>query len=102
VTQHRVSNDRLHLCRERTRELRAEIAERSALSWRCSSTKRISLLNQITQIFGTAGHGKHSSCRPGPIEDHRLDLGSEALCDPEADTLNVAALRLRNSCSPQA
>lgn len=85
---------------ERTRDLRAEIEEReraeAALQQQFS---RISLLNQITQAISERQDTQsilHVVLRK--LEDHLLlDLGSVALFDEQAVTLNVAALRVKNS-----
>ena len=59
---------------------------------------RISLLNQITQAISERQDTDsilHVVLRQ--LEDHtRLDLGGVALYDAEADTLNLAALRVKN------
>jgi len=85
---------------ERTRDLRAEIAERrraeSALK---QQFVRISLLNQITQAISDRQDTDsilHVVLRQ--LEDHLgLDLGLVALFDGKAETLNVAALRVKNT-----
>ena len=89
---------------ERTRDLRAEIAERrraeSALK---QQFIRISLLNQITQAISDRQDTDsilHVVLRQ--VEDHLgLDLGLVALFDAKAQTLNVAALRVKNSLLAQ-
>ena len=83
----------------RTQDLRTQIAEReraeSALQQQFS---RISLLNQITQAISERQDTDsilHVVLRQ--LEDHLgLDMGGVALFDLQADTLNLAALRLRN------
>lgn len=84
---------------ERTRDLRAEIAERQrAESALQQQFTRISLLNQITQVISERQDTEsilHVVLRQ--LEDRlSLDLGSVALFDAQADTLNVAALRVKN------
>jgi signal transduction histidine kinase/ActR/RegA family two-component response regulator len=84
---------------ERTQDLRAEIAERErAESGLKQQFTRISLLNQITQTISERQDTEsilHVVLRQ--LEDHlSLDLGSVALFDTQADTLNVAALRTKN------
>ena len=73
-----------------------EIAERErAESGLKQQFTRISLLNQITQTISERQDTDsilHVVLRQ--LEDHlSLDLGSVALFDTQADTLNVAALR---------
>ncbi len=85
---------------ERTHDLRAEIEERqraeAALQQQFS---RISLLNQITQAISERQDTQsilHVVLRK--LEDHLLlDLGSVALFDEQSVTLNIAALRVKNS-----
>ncbi len=85
---------------ERTRDLRAEIAERrraeSALK---QQFVRMSLLNQITQAISERQDTDsilHVVLRQ--LEDHMgLDLGIVSLFDANAQALNVAALRVKNS-----
>jgi signal transduction histidine kinase/ActR/RegA family two-component response regulator/HAMP domain-containing protein len=84
---------------ERTRDLRTEVAERERAE---ASLKqqfaRISLLNQITQAISERQDTDsilHVVLRQ--LEDHlSLDVGSIALYDEKADTLNIAALRVKN------
>ncbi len=84
---------------ERTKNLRAEIAERrrteAALQQQFT---RISLLNQITQAIAERQDTDsilHVVLRQ--LEDHLgLDFGTVALFDAQAETLNMAALRIRN------
>jgi signal transduction histidine kinase/CheY-like chemotaxis protein/HAMP domain-containing protein len=85
---------------ERTRDLRAEIAERQrAESALKQQFVRISLLNQITQAISDRQDTDsilHVVLRQ--LEDHMgLDLGIVSLFDAKAQTLNVAALRVKNS-----
>ena len=85
---------------ERTRDLRAEIAERQrAESALKQQFVRMSLLNQITQAISDRQDTDsilHVVLRQ--LEDHLgLDLGVVALFDTGAQTLNVAALRVKNS-----
>lgn len=85
---------------ERTKDLRAEIGERkrteSALK---QQFVRMSLLNQITQAISDRQDTDsvlHVVLRQ--LEDHmELDLGIVALFDAKAQTLNLAALRVKNS-----
>ena len=85
---------------ERTQDLRAEIAERKrAESALKQQFVRISLLNQITQAISDRQDTDsilHVVLRQ--LEDHLgLDLGLVLLFDPKGQTLNVAALRVKNS-----
>ena len=85
---------------ERTQDLRAEIGERKrAEEGLKQQFVRISLLNQITQAISDRQDTDsilHVVLRQ--LEDHMgLDLGIVALLDPKAQTLNVAALRVKNS-----
>ena len=84
----------------RTRDLRAEIAERQRAEVALQQQfTRISLLNQITRAISERQDTQsilYVVLRK--LEDHlNLDLGSVALFDKEAGTLNVAALRMKNS-----
>ena len=104
--QHRDSelqqaHDKLEIrVEERTRDLRAEIAEHkrteSALK---QQFVRISLLNQITQAISDRQNTDsilHVVLRQ--LEDHTgLDLGIVALFDAKTQTLNMAALRVKDS-----
>jgi signal transduction histidine kinase/ActR/RegA family two-component response regulator len=84
---------------ERTQDLRAEIVERRrAESDLQRQFTRISLLNQITHVISER-QDLESILRVvlRQLEDHMsLDLGSVALFDAQAETLNVAALRTKN------
>jgi signal transduction histidine kinase/CheY-like chemotaxis protein/uncharacterized membrane protein affecting hemolysin expression len=85
---------------ERTQDLRAEIEERQrAEAGLQQQFTRISLLNQITQAISERQDTQsilHVVLRK--LEDNlSLDLGSVALFDEQAQTLNVAAVRLKNS-----
>lgn len=85
---------------ERTRDLRAEIAERERAELALKQQfVRISFLNQITQAISDRQDTDsilHVVLRQ--LEDHMgLDLGIVALVGSEAQTLNVAALRVKNS-----
>jgi signal transduction histidine kinase/uncharacterized membrane protein affecting hemolysin expression len=100
-TELQQAHDKLEVrVEERTRDLRDEIAERelteSALK---QQFVRISLLNQITQAISDRQDTDsilHVVLRQ--LEDHLgLDLGIMALLDSKAQTLNIAALRVKNS-----
>ena len=84
---------------ERTEHLRTEIAERRRAEAALQQQfLRISLLNQITQVISER-QDLDSILRVmlRQLEDHlSLDLGGVALFDPQARTLNLAALRLKN------
>jgi len=85
---------------ERTQDLRGEIEERQRAEAALQQQfTRISLLNQITQAISERQDTQsilHVVLRK--LEDHlNLDLGSVALFDEEAGTLNVAAVRVKNS-----
>jgi signal transduction histidine kinase/ActR/RegA family two-component response regulator len=85
---------------ERTQDLRAEMAERErAQSSLKQQFARISFLNQITQAISDRQDTEsilHVVLRQ--LEDHMgLDLGMVALVDAKRPTLNVAALRVKNS-----
>lgn len=85
---------------DRTRDLRGEIAERQrAEAGLQQQFARISLLNQITHAISERQDTDsilHVVLRQ--LEDHMgLDVGTVALFDEEAQTLNVAALRVKNS-----
>jgi signal transduction histidine kinase/uncharacterized membrane protein affecting hemolysin expression/ActR/RegA family two-component response regulator len=95
------AHDKLEIrVEERTRDLRAEIAERkrteSALK---QQFVRISLLNQITQAISDRQNTDsilHVVLRQ--LEYHTgLDLGMVALFDAGTQILDVAALRVKNS-----
>jgi signal transduction histidine kinase/ActR/RegA family two-component response regulator len=95
------AHDKLELrVEERTRDLREEIGVREqAESALKQQLVRISLLNQITQAISDRQDTDsilHVVLRQ--LEDHMgLDLGIIALVDPKSPTLNVAALRVKNS-----
>jgi signal transduction histidine kinase/CheY-like chemotaxis protein len=85
---------------ERTCDLRDEIAERQRAEEALQQQFfRISLLNQITQAISERQDTDsilHVVLRQ--IEEHLgIDLGIAALFDPESQTLNVAALCVKNS-----
>jgi signal transduction histidine kinase/CheY-like chemotaxis protein/HAMP domain-containing protein len=85
---------------ERTQDLRAEIVERQRTeSVLKQQFVRISLLNQITQAISDRQDTDsilHVVLRQ--LEDHLgLDLGLVALFDAKAQTLNVVALKIKNS-----
>ena len=85
---------------ERTRDLSEEINERhrAELALKQQFT-RISLLNQITQaISDRQDTDSILNVVLRQLEDHMgLDLGVVMLFDVQANTLNVAALRVKNS-----
>jgi signal transduction histidine kinase/HAMP domain-containing protein len=95
------AHDKLELrVEERTRDLREEITEREhAESALKQQFIRISLLNQITQAISDRQDTDsilHVVLRQ--LEDHMgLDLGIIALLDGTSASLNVAALRVKNS-----
>jgi signal transduction histidine kinase/ActR/RegA family two-component response regulator/HAMP domain-containing protein len=95
------SNEQLELRVEaRTRDLRGEIAVRQrAEAGLQQQFARISLLNQITHAISERQDTDsilHVVLRQ--LEDHMaLDLGAVALFDAPAQSLNVAALRVKNS-----
>src|SRR5205807_3947836 len=85
---------------ERTQELRAEFAERERAEAALKQQfGRISLLNQITQAISERQDTDsilHVVLRQ--LEDHlSLDTGCVALFEPQEETLNIAALRVKNS-----
>jgi len=85
---------------ERTRDLREEIGERRRAEAELKQQfVRISLLNQITQAISDRQDTDsilHVVLRQ--LEDHMaLDLGIIGLVDPKGSSLNVAALRVKNS-----
>ena len=95
------ANDELEKnVQERTVALRAEIAERQRAEIALKEQlTRISLLNQITQVISKR-QDLESILRVvlRQLEDHlSLDLGGVALFDAQVETLNLAALRLKNS-----
>jgi signal transduction histidine kinase/CheY-like chemotaxis protein len=85
---------------ERTKDLRGEIEERQRAETALQQQfTRINLLNQITRAISERQDTQsilHVVLRK--LEDHlNLDLGTVALFDESARTLNVAALRMKNS-----
>lgn len=84
---------------ERTKDLRAEVAERrraeAALQQQFT---RISLLNQITQAIAERQDTEsilHVVLRQ--LEDHLgFDFGAVALFEPQSEILSIAALRFKN------
>jgi len=94
------AHDKLELrVAERTKDLQSEIAERCRAEAALQQQfRRISLLNQITQVISER-QDLESIVRVvlRQLEDHfNLDFGSVALFDAQAETLNVAALRVKN------
>ena len=85
---------------ERTKDLRAQVEERERAEAALQQQfTRIQLLNQITRSISERQDTQsilHVVLRK--LEDHlSLDLGSVALFDEQSKTLNLAALRLKNS-----
>jgi signal transduction histidine kinase/CheY-like chemotaxis protein/uncharacterized membrane protein affecting hemolysin expression len=100
-TELQLAHDRLEVrVAERTRDLREEINERhrAELALKQQFT-RISLLNQITQaISDRQDTDSILNVVLRQLEDHLgLDLGVVMLFDTRMKTLNVAALRVKNS-----
>jgi len=95
------AHDKLELrVEQRTQDLRAEIAERKRTEATLKQQfLRISLLNQITQAISDRQDTDsilHVVLRQ--LEDHMgFDLGLVALFDSKVQTLNVVALRAKNS-----
>ncbi|HWD90757.1 MAG TPA: ATP-binding protein [Verrucomicrobiae bacterium] len=95
------AHDKLELrVEERTRDLRDEIAERKRTEVELKQQfVRISLLNQITQAISDRQDTDsilHVVLRQ--LEDYMgLDLGMIVLLDAKTASLNVAALRVKNS-----
>lgn len=84
---------------ERTKDLRAEIAERRRAEVALQQQfTRISLLNQITQAIAERQDTEsilHVVLRQ--LEDHLgIDIGTVALFEPQAETLNLAALQIKS------
>lgn len=85
---------------ERTQALRAEIAERQRAEASLQQQfARLSLLNQITHaISDRQDTDSILHVVLSQLKDHMgLDLGLVALFDEPAQTLNIAALRVKNS-----
>jgi signal transduction histidine kinase/CheY-like chemotaxis protein len=95
------AHDKLEIrVEERTQDLRAEIAERQRAETALKQQfVRISLLNRITQAISDRQDTDsifHVVLRQ--LEDHMgLDLGLVALFDSKAQTLNIAALCVKDS-----
>jgi signal transduction histidine kinase/uncharacterized membrane protein affecting hemolysin expression len=95
------AHDKLELrVEERTRDLRDEIGERKRAEAELKQQfSRISLLNQITQAISDRQDTDsilHVVLRQ--LDDHMgLDLGIITLIDAKSPSLNVAALRVKNS-----
>ncbi len=95
------AHDKLELrVEERTKDLRAEIAERErAESALKQQFTRISLLNQITHAISDRQDTDsilHVVLRQ--LEDHMgIELGLLALVDAKCKNLNISALRVKNS-----
>jgi nitrate/nitrite-specific signal transduction histidine kinase len=96
----RCANDDLEKrVQERTENLRLEIIERTRAERELQQQfTRISLLNQITQAISERQDLEsilHVVLRQ--LEDHVVvDFGCVSLFDPQAETLNMAALRVKN------
>lgn len=85
---------------DRTRDLQAEVQERRKTEEALRQQfGRTNLLNRITQIIAERQDAEsilHVVLRQ--LEDNlKLDLGLVALFDPQAQTLNLAASRVKNS-----
>ena len=94
------ANDQLEKrVQERTQDLEMQIAERKrAEAGLQQQFTRISLLNQITQVISERQDLEsilHGVLRQ--LEDHlAIELGMVSLFEPSAQTLSIAALRLKN------
>src|ERR1041385_4599638 len=85
---------------ERTQELQAEVIERQRAEGALKQQfARISLLNQITQaISERQDTDSILQVVLRQLEDHlNLDVGCVALFAPNEETLNIAAVRVKNS-----